>query len=200
MIDGQLVALLPGNIHEGVYYSHQWLTFGGLISIPNIVRASDVVRLFEEVVRRLAITGVKKLIYKSLPSIYQSTPSQEDVYALFRIGAGLERVELTTTIDNSTPRIIGSRRRRGSKKAASAGITFEESLDWQSFWSILVGRLKERHGVLPVHSVEEIMLLAERFPANIRLFISIPKAREVCRRRNLRDATGRALPIHLSKS
>ena len=40
------------------------------------------------------------------------------------------------------------------------------------FGSVLTDNLLDRHGRRPVHSLEEIVVLARKFPANIRLFVA----------------------------
>ena len=132
--DGVASALLPGNVRGDTYYSHQGLTFGGLVNLLGGLRASGVIRLVEEVADRLRRDGFKRLVYKAIPPIYHATPSEEDVYALARLGATLTRVELTTTIDYRAPPALSSRRQRGIRKAKKAGLDFRESSDWEGFW------------------------------------------------------------------
>ena len=42
---GRIVALLPGNIKDNIFYSHQGLTFGGFL-ITRDVHAADMLELF----------------------------------------------------------------------------------------------------------------------------------------------------------
>ena len=51
-------------------------------------------------------------------------------------------------------------------------MTVRQSDDFNVFMQIEEEVLLERHGVKPVHSAEEIKLLAKRFPDNIKLFAS----------------------------
>ena len=44
---GKLEAVLPGNIKNDVFYSHQGLTYGGLVTSAKIT-AIDVLAIFEE--------------------------------------------------------------------------------------------------------------------------------------------------------
>ncbi len=117
----------------------------------------------------LKARGVRNVVYKALPYIYHRQPAQEDLYALARLGARLARTDVTTTIDLSARGHMSSRRKRGMKKAASSGVHVGRTENWAGFWSLLSARLKERHGVEPVHSLDEIRLLAERFPQRITL-------------------------------
>jgi lipid II:glycine glycyltransferase (peptidoglycan interpeptide bridge formation enzyme) len=42
---------------------------------------------------------------------------------------------------------------------------------WPDFWCVLQENLHARHDVRPVHTLDEIRLLASRFPDEIRLFV-----------------------------
>ena len=48
----------------------------------------------------------------------------------------------------------------------------EETEDYTSFWRILTDNLHQRYGLTPVHTVEEILLLHQRFPEHIRLVVA----------------------------
>ena len=61
--------------------------------------------------------GYAKLIYKPLPHGYAKVSSQEDLYALFRLGVQRVRCDLSSAIDLNARRIPSERRQRGLKKA-----------------------------------------------------------------------------------
>ena len=63
-----------------------------------------------------------------------------------------------------------SRRRRGIRKAADAGLQFGPSTSWVRYWDLLTEALAERHHVAPTHSLAEITLLANRMPHRIGLY------------------------------
>ena len=50
-----------------------------------------------------------------------------------------------------------------------AGVKIGRDRDWAEFWRVLTERLMARYGRGPVHSLEEICLLASRFPEEIQL-------------------------------
>ena len=56
----KLSAVLPGNIKDNVYYSHQGLTYGGLI-IDSKCKTADVCRIFEEANTFLKGHGIKRI-------------------------------------------------------------------------------------------------------------------------------------------
>ena len=57
-----------------------------------------------------------------------------------------------------------------SEKQNEIILQVKESLDFETFMKIEEETLVERHAVKPVHTAEEMKLLAGRFPANIKLF------------------------------
>lgn len=171
------IGLFPADRKSDVLRSHDGLTFGGLV-MADSVGAAECLRALRQLVAAVAGEGIETIVYKALPPIYHKRPAQEDLYALTRIGAELTRREITTAIDYRSPGPFSSRRKRGAKKAAAAGLTVEERPAWREFWAVLSEVLKERHEVAPVHTVEEMELLASRFPENIRLFVAL-KDREV---------------------
>ncbi len=166
--DGVVVGVLPANRVNDVIYSHQGLTFGGLVlldpSTPTAMRRMDAVAAY------LACEGIRTIIYKALPGIYQRRPACADLYWLFRQNARLVRRDVSTTIDYRTQVNYASRRRRGVKKASSAGLRFQQSHEIEGFWDLLASVLHARHGVLPVHTKEELVLLSGLYPQQIRLF------------------------------
>jgi predicted N-acyltransferase len=61
-------------------------------------------------------------------------------------------------------------RRYGINKAKAHGVTVDESQDLKGFWEVLTFNLRNKYDSCPVHSLEEIELLHDRFPQQIRLF------------------------------
>ena len=167
--EGRVLAVLPGNIRDGVFYSHQGLTFGGLV-LGEKLHAAGVLDAFGACLDYLRGRGVKLVVYKPVPWIYHRRPAQEDLYALSRFAGALVRRDVTTTIDYRAPGPRSTLRRRGVKKAQACGVEIGPSDDWAAFWSILSANLADRHDARPTHSLAEILTLSGRFPREIKLF------------------------------
>lgn len=168
--DGRPIALLPANRTDEAVWSHQGLTFGGLVHEGlGLARTLQVLDGFAD---RLRSNGVTSLVYKAMPWIYPSRPAQEDLYWLFRRNAQLIRRDASLAIDYRTPGAVSRRRARGARTAEKARVAFERSSDFAAFWGVLETVLGQRHGVRPVHSLAEIRLLAERFPEEIVLHVA----------------------------
>jgi hypothetical protein len=168
--EGQLVAMLPASRDGDIVVSHGGLTFGGII-LADKTGAADVKTIFEQLKDWWIAAGVTKLIYKPVPHIYHRVPSEEDLYALHRLGAKPTRVDVSTTIQQSARLPLAKGRKHAIGKAKKAGIAVQKSDDYASFWQMLTQNLADRHAVKPTHSLEEMQLLASRFP-QIQLYLA----------------------------
>lgn len=168
----KLYALFPANIKENTLYSHQGLTYGGLI-MSNKATVLDIIETFQVIHQYLKEQGIKKVIYKPLPYIYHLIPSQEDLYALFKTtNAHIIGRNISSTIYQENKIKFIESRKSGIRKALANNITVKMSNDYAAFWDILNTNLKNKYGVAPVHSLEEIQLLQSRFPKNIKLYLA----------------------------
>ena len=171
----RLIALLPANEKDGILYSHQGLTYGGLV-MSGKNRAAEVLEIFTITRAYLKENGFKEWHYKQIPTCYHRCPAEEDEYALWLNGAELESCLVSTTVPLNGCTLypeIERRRRRGAAKAENAGYTIAESEDYRRFWRIMEGNLMERYSVKPVHTLEEMLLLHSMLPEKIQLFLAI---------------------------
>lgn len=169
--DDKLYALLPATFNGQIYSSHSGLTYGGLI-IDKKATAAEIVRLMEMIRDYVRDLGAIEFLYKPVPHIYHRIPSEEDLYALFRLNASIISRNVSSVIENAHPLKLRDDRKAGVRKALKAGITVEQSNDYPCFWSILSDNLMMRYKARPVHSVEEISRLKESFPDNIHLYLA----------------------------
>lgn len=165
----KLIALIPGHLEDKIFSTHKGLTYGGLI-MDHHIRMSDVLMAFELITTTFRHQGIKRIVYKAVPHIYHLQPAEEDLYALF-----IHKAELTARNISSTlflPDKIGysDLRKRSIKKALKSGLVATEDNDLSAFWDILNKNLENKYNTQPVHSLDEIRLLKDRFPENIHLF------------------------------
>ena len=168
----RLFALLPANEVGDTLYSHQGLTYGGLLTGENAV-AETVCEAFVAINDYLRHIGFRRVVYKPVPHVYHRMPAEEDLYALFvRCHASLlERHASSTIAFECRPKFTESRR-SGLRKAMAAGVTVGVSTDVEAFWKILSDNLAVKYDAHPVHTVEEMKLLMSRFPDDIRLYMA----------------------------
>ncbi len=164
----RVLAALPACEAQDTLHSHQGLTFGGLITTVDS-RAASVLQMLEAIVSYATAQGFKRFSYKAMPHIYHQHPASEDEYALFRLGARLTRVDITTTVDYASPIHFSTLRKRGAKKAEKAGVTIRRSNDYASFHAIIRAIVEGKYETQATHSQSELELLAGRFSDAITL-------------------------------
>jgi hypothetical protein len=173
---GRMVALFPANRCEGTVASHSGLTYGGMI-VDEAMTTDRMMECFTALLHELRGWGVRRLEYKTIPSIYHRIPAEEDRYALFVHGAALSRRDVLSVIAGEHRLPFQERRMRGVRKALARGLVVEESRAFAEYWPFLELNLRAAHDVRPVHSLTEIELLAGRFPANVRLHLCRDRGR-----------------------
>lgn len=169
--DSKLIALLPLNIKDCILYSHQGLTFGGFIT-NSIMKQYKMLECFKALLEYMREIKVQKMIYKAIPYIYHKYPAQEDLYALFRSGAKMMRMDCSATIYLQNPIRFSELRKRGVKKALKNEVQIESSTNFEAFVTLLNEVLQTRHNTQAVHSAKELELLHNRFKENIALYIA----------------------------
>ncbi|NDV68647.1 GNAT family N-acetyltransferase [Dysgonomonas sp. 25] len=165
----ELVALMPGHISDKTYYSHQGLTYGGLVMGKSATMVK-VLEIFDHLCVTFRQQGLESIIYKAVPHIYHKSPAEEDLYALFRCRATLVERSISSAFLLSDEVSYSELRRRGVNKALKNGLLFEKSAEIALFWEILDENLTAKYNVHPVHNLEEITYLMQTFPQNIHLF------------------------------
>lgn len=169
---GETLALLPANRVNNVVYSHQGLTFGGLL-FNHSMRASLMIDIFDALLNFLKEMNISSLVYKCIPHIYHQQPAEEDLYALFRVNAHLFRRDVSVAIDLSRPLKFSSLRSRSIKKAAKQGVQIIKPEDQNELWPLLESVLKANHSATPTHTKNEISALISCFPENIKPYLAI---------------------------
>ena len=169
---GKLKAVLPANVAGDTLYSHQGLTYGGLL-LDKKATVEDVLECFDSLNSWLRENGISKVVYKALPWIYQQYPSEEDLYALtWKCKAQLISRDIASTIVIDNKLKFAESRKSGIRKALSLNIEVGESYDVDGFWHVLEDNLGNRYNAKPVHTASEMKLLMSRFPNNIRLYVA----------------------------
>ena len=168
--DGKIWSLLPCCIDGDTLWSHRGLTYGGWLVPLKHYDVTVMLEVMDAAIDWMRQHDIKRLVYKPVPHIYHRYPCEEDLYALFRHNASLIETNISTTIDLTCPLPLDRGNKGNVNSARKAGITVGPSEDWSSYWQLLSTLLDTRYGTRPVHTLDEMQLLAGRFPENIRLF------------------------------
>jgi hypothetical protein len=169
---GRLVGVFPAAedpVNPTAVVSHPGLTFGGMVHDGSI-RGASMIHALQQVADHYRSLGYCQLRYKAVPAIYHSVPAEDDTYALFGLNARRYQCDLSVALNLARRGRVSQRRARSLRRAELAGVSAAASLaEIGGFWEILQMNLAKRHGAHPVHSLDEISLLQERFPDKIVL-------------------------------
>ena len=166
----KLYALLPANLVGNTLYSHQGLTYGGLVMgcQATTVHVAEVFRLMAS---HCAHCGIERVVYKAVPWIYTTLPAEEPLYTLHvDCHARLLERDISSAMVMERPLKWKKDRRHGLRVATENGVHVRTTENYAPFWDILKENLSTRHGVKPVHTLQEIELLHSRFPQQIVLY------------------------------
>jgi hypothetical protein len=158
--DPRLVVSHPGATYGGVIH-RGWLTGMRMIEALAVLRDHYGDR------------GYERLLYKAIPHIYANAPAQDDLYALFRLGAQRVRCDLSCAIDLFNRQAPSERRRRGLKKAQKAVTLSSDPTFLGELWKVIEENLFRKHRASPVHTLEEVALLMDRFPQQISIHCAL---------------------------
>jgi len=162
------VAAFPCNRVDGKIVSHGGLTYGGLI-YGNALHAVEVLDILALLAAHYKEQGAAALIYKAIPHVFHRYPAEEDLYALFRLGARLVRRDLSAVIPIAERMRLSDSRKSTIRKAAKHGVVVREEQSLIDFHRLLETVLAKMD-LRPVHTLAELELLKSRFPDHIRLF------------------------------
>jgi hypothetical protein len=176
MNEGQIVGAMPAARDPSdstAVSSHPGITYGGLVASQWLTGSRSLMAL-EAIAEYYKKAGFARLLYKVVPHIYHRRPAQDDLYALYRMGARRCRTELAAVIDLADRGAVSSRRLRALNKAKQSGISIKKGNAYVTkFWHVLTDNLASQHNVRPVHSEEEMVSLMESLPQNISLCVAL---------------------------
>lgn len=166
----KLFAILPANKNGNTVYSHQGLTYGGLL-VANDLGVLGWENIFNELIQFLKRHKVEEFLIKIMPSLYQNNYSSTLDYLLFKNQALLIQRDLNFAINLGEPLNIHKSKLKFENKGFWKALEIEKSDSFSSFWdTLLTPGLQEKYNTTPVHSLKEITYLATKFPNNIHQY------------------------------
>lgn len=166
--EGELIAVFPANIKDATVYSHQGLTYGGLVMKERRL-VKKMIACFHAVISFLKEKNVKTIVYKPVPDYFCRTVNDTEHFILNLLEAKVLKVDTGFMIDYRDELKFQERRRRSAKKGEKHKTTVAIQDEFGGFWNdILIPNLRDKFGSAPVHSLEEIELLHQRFPEKIK--------------------------------
>lgn len=181
--DGEeMLAVVTGAVTEGDggswFSSYPGASYGGPV-IPDRLGLRKVENVVDAVVRYCRDQGWAGVRMTLPPQIYFRRPHNYIDFALSKQGLTYSKRELTAVIDLSRfgeeiDLAFRSSARRGVRKAEKSGIRVEENEDFAVFYPVLEANLKDRHGVRPTHTLQELVRLRELLgEERVRQFVAL---------------------------
>ncbi len=164
----KLYAVLPANEVNGKVISHQGLTYGSFV-LAESGKLLYSLEAFKEVLKYYESEGITAIEIRNIPTFYNTMPADELSYFLFLAKAEMVKRDVLMVIDTTNKLKFQKNRREGINKAIRNGLKIKTDGNFKDFWNkILIPNLEQKHGIKPVHTLEEIELLAAKFPEQIK--------------------------------
>lgn len=165
-----LVAICPANSLENEIFSHQGLTYGGIVFKQDVDKAK-LKTIFKGILNFLKTLNLQSFSIKSLPLFYHHKQIDLLGDVLDMQNEKVYRTDKVLAVDYNQPFTIHKTKLKNFRKNHNKDFKIKQTDDFCEFWNeVLIPRLKEKHGAKPVHNLEEITLLKSRFPKNIIQF------------------------------
>lgn len=161
--DETLVGIVPAHVKDNSFYSHRGLTYG----IP-VAMCDKHKIVYDAILDYLKVTAFAKAEFNLLPDFYNQDSDEILLSKLQASGFQKERVSNYLFVDLQEELDFSPKKTVGYRNGKFEGFQIERNHHFKPFWEeVLVPSLKVRHNSAPVHNLEEIELLAFRFPEKI---------------------------------
>lgn len=166
-LDDQAVAIMPATIEKktGEVISHAGLTFGGIV-LRRTLRSDAAISVIDAILDTLRTWGANRLTVKILPEIFANYPSSEVGFALWQRGFTLNRRDLSSVLPLNNRLPFNKSKKQSISKALKSGVTID-SANASDFYELLETVLLLQHDIKPTHTLNDIELLMNKFPAKI---------------------------------
>jgi hypothetical protein len=125
--------------------SHPGITYGGVIHSGKII-GQVAVDIWVSIIDYYKKNGYKIITYKAVPKVYHKIPCDDDLYALFRIGASRVRTDLSSAINVQNRYAVSKRRQRCLSKAQKSGTSIKQGIYLlNELWPVLEENLARKH-------------------------------------------------------
>jgi hypothetical protein len=146
------------------------LTYGGLVLLPTSKLYNTIV-ILRAVLKFLLDNTISNFYLKQIPSIYCDYFSDEMDYLMHICKARIAMKHNLSVIELNRKILISKSRRECVRRGHKLGLLLKEESNLELFWNtLLIPNLQDKYNSKPVHSLEEITKLQQKFPNNIRHF------------------------------
>ncbi len=164
-----LLAVLPAHKINDVIFAHKGLTYADFLFHKKLKTAHKV-EIMAASMKYLKQQGFKTMQIKIIPSIFHRNANEINSYIYTQMGARLILMKPFFMFDTQNPYKVNQSRQQSIDKLEKEPLSIDENGDLEAFWKIVNKNLAVRHNTKPVHNIDEIKLLKNRFEENIRLY------------------------------
>lgn len=166
----KLVAILPANRVGDTVYSHQGLTYGGLV-YDKKMKIGEVDEIFDQLLVYLKTNAFINLFWNPIPVFYIPNGNSAIDFFIVKNQGHLYRKEMNLVVNLREEILISKSKLKHFRKIENLNLEVVEEASFSAFWiHVLEKRLLEKHNVKPIHSLAEISYLKEKFPNSIKQF------------------------------
>lgn len=171
--DGNIIALLPGELKNGIFKSPMGASFGGFVT--KHISYSKIEKIVITFLNYCKDNNINE-IYLTHPVIsYNKIITQDLDYALLYHGfeykhhlySSVINLERTYNLEH-----FEKKARNAVRKAQKMGVEVIINNDFDSFYPILVEN-KKKFKLSPTHTLEELKRLDSLLPGKIKLFLAL---------------------------
>lgn len=165
-----LVSVIPANRVGDEVFSHQGLTYGGLI-IDQFVTAEVFEAILKVVFSFLKQKHKTTFVVKEFPHFYNAQKETFDVQKSLLNFSSILKKNTLLVLDFKSDYTIAKAKQKQYKRLQQNNLVVKEENSFDSFWNlVLIPLLKEKYATQPVHSLAEITYLHAKFPKNIEQY------------------------------
>ena len=166
----KLVSVIPANRVEDKVYSHQGLTYGGLV-LDGEDSFNDTADIFKAVLSFLSHHKIVEFQIKELPFFYNSLKSTIEKEIITNENINIVKKNTILGVDFKSNFSVSKSKLKHYRRLLDGGLNIKKEDGFESFWNqILIPLLNEKYRVNPVHSLAEINYLKSKFEDNIEQY------------------------------
>jgi len=166
----KIIAVIPAILNDDTLISHSGSSFGGIVVHKN-AGLNDIFNIVDCISYFMRRKKLRKVIMRMSPHIYNIMPCDDIYFTLYKKGYNLYCTDLCCSIDLTINKKYSDSVNRNINKSRDSytiDIGYDDD-NFEMFWDILSNNLMEKHGVLPTHTLDEILLLKSLLPNKIIL-------------------------------
>jgi hypothetical protein len=164
---GKLIAVIPACFKENAIYAHPGLPFSAII-LSKSCKWSIWPQVIEAILNYLKEQKFRLFSLTIIPTYYSLVAEETQVYFLRNSGFKLANQKLSCVIALS-PKFKHQISEKIPKYISETALIEFESKHYESFHDLLVNKLDEKYKSAPLHTLEEILTLKNKFSDNIEL-------------------------------